>query len=776
MNNWKQNFLEYYFSDLNDEQKQAVFTVKGPVLVLSGAGSGKTTVIVNRIANMILFGDAYNSECENQSEYEKELISDFMNGGDTDISEISKAIGVDRIKPWNILSITFTNKAAGEMKERLNGILGEETASNINASTFHSACAKILRFEAEKLGYTSQFTIYDSDDTKRLIKTCMQTLGISQQEIKINPIISTISLAKNRLVSPDNFENYMIENGIYPFDEYRKRALISIYKLYEQRLHELNAFDFDDLLSKTVELFQKNPDVLEKYQNRYKYILVDEYQDTNNAQYALISLLSGKSGNLCVVGDDDQSIYGFRGATIDNILSFENQFPGCKTIKLETNYRSTKIILDAANSIIKNNVSRKSKSLKTDRKGGDKIIWYEAENEEKEAEFIKNTIKEGVKNGDKYSDYAILYRMNALSGNVETALFNSIPYKIYGGTRFYDRREIRDMIAYMSVTVNEWDSVRLRRIINVPKRGIGDSTVNLLENISRDLNISIPEIIKDADSYGALSRKSIALLKFSKILESLKQKLNEVSLPEFIDVILKETGYLEELKKLDAEGEERLQNIYELKSALAKYEEESDEPSLEDFLEGISLYTDVDSYEDNGDVVSLMTIHSSKGLEFKNVFIIALENGIFPSYSNLNDKASLEEERRLAYVAVTRAKNRLYFTTAESRLLFGKRNSNPPSVFIEETDQSLIEKKTPRPKKSIAIKKMNFASSGIKTSGSQNIDISKLDTGVRVRHPKFGDGTILTCKEMGGDKLLEISFDEIGTKKIMAKYARLEII
>ena len=774
MDNIKQTFLNYYFSSLNPQQLQAVLHINGPLLVLSGAGSGKTTVIVNRIVNMILFGDAYNSQSDYVDDNTKELIYEYLNGEEVDISEIAYGISENPVRPWNILAITFTNKAAGELKSRLSNKLGD-IAQNINASTFHSACARILRFEIDALGFNSNFTIYDTDDTKRLMKACMKELNIDPKNFPVKSVLSIISLAKNDLVSPKEFIES--DNNKYVYDAFKQRIIGQIYEYYQQRLKEANALDFDDLLFKTVELFEKYPDILEKYQFKYKYILVDEYQDTNIAQYKLISMLSEKYKNLCVVGDDDQSIYSFRGATIENILSFEKQFPNCRTIKLEQNYRSTKTILDAANSVIKNNSNRKSKTLFTDKTSDKKIIWYTASDEEEEANYIAATIKNEVEKGASYSDFAVLYRMNALSNSIEHAFFQKIPYKIYGGLRFYDRKEIRDMIAYLSVIVNDWDNIRMTRIINEPKRGIGESTVNLIDQISRDLGISYIEIMLHADEYPALSKRAKNLKSFAQTIVELRYNLSEKDfvLSDIIDLIIKKTGYKTAMELLGDEGLERLENIYELKTSINTYCEESEEPSLEGFLEEISLYTDVDNYQETGDCVSLMTIHSSKGLEFKNVFIIAMESGIFPSMRSSFSTKEIEEERRLAYVAITRAKEELTITTTKMRRLFGRCESHSPSQFLCEIDKNLIEMKGFKNNSSEKKNKISDYKSFSSPSNDKDY-LEKLTVGTTVEHRKFGRGIILTSKSMGNDLLLEVSFDNSGTRKIMAGFAKLKVV
>lgn len=773
----KKQALEKYFGRMNERQKEAVFSVKGPVLVLAGAGSGKTTVIVNRIANMINFGDAYYNNSNQGHESDCLLLENYLNGDDVSLSELREAVAYESIKPWNILAITFTNKAAGELKERLNAMLGEE-ASDIRAATFHSACVRILRRDIVRLGYQSSFTIYDSDDSQRVIKSCMTDLGISEKQLSPKAVLSEIGSAKDSLLSPEDYE----ENS---GNDYRKTIISKIYKEYQKRLFASNAVDFDDIINLTVKILTDYPDALDYYQNRYRYIMVDEYQDTNHAQFRLVSLLSSKHNNLCVVGDDDQSIYKFRGATIENILNFEKQYNNCKVIRLEQNYRSTQNILDAANSVIKNNSERKSKNLWTDSGDGEKIVWYRARDERDEASFIASSILESIKNGDKFGDNAVLYRMNAQSNIIEQAFVKSgIPYRVFGGMRFYDRKEIKDLTSYLAFINNENDILRFRRIINEPKRGIGESTLSLINDITSDLGLSPIEVMKNADDYPVLSKKAGVLKSTAEMFAQLQSASEEMPLDEFFDFLLERTGYLDYMKGLGDEGITRLENINELKSTIVSYIGESDEPSLNEFLEEISLYTDLDKMDADTDAVVMMTVHSAKGLEFNNVFAVGMEDGIFPSGRCLNSDSEIEEERRLAYVAITRARKRLYLSSAAQRMLFGSTQRNTTSRFIREIDNELINKhdntviaKTDKPPVTAASSSISLQQQIAKNRTSRS-DASSEKTvysvGERVKHNIFGEGTILSVKNMANDAMLEIAFEKVGTKKIMANFAKLK--
>lgn len=775
----KQQAFRKYFHSLNEQQQQAVFSVNGPVLVLAGAGSGKTTAIISRIVNMIYFGDGYAQADGYLPEEDAVWLQAYIDGKEPeDVERLREILAIASIRPWNILAITFTNKAAGEMRARLASTLGEELASSVHASTFHSACVQILRRSIERLGYGSDFAIYDADDSRKLMKSCLADCNVSEKQFPPRGIVQEISNAKDAMISPEE----MWEDA---GEDYRKQTVARLYAAYQRHLRESNALDFDDIIYLTVELFRRFPEELAKYQYRFPYVLVDEYQDTNHAQYQLISLLTHASGNLCVVGDDDQSIYRFRGATIENILGFEEEFPDCTVIRLEQNYRSTQNILDAANSVIANNTGRKSKHLWTNAGAGEKITWYRAADESDESAYVSDTILKQVKAGEKYSDHAILYRMNAQSNMLERALVHKgIPYRIYGGTRFYDRKEIKDILAYMSIVENPNDRVRFERIVNEPKRGIGNATLALLLQISQDLHLSPLEVLQNVEQYPALSKKKTALKKFAELWEALITAEREQPLEQFLDTILEKTGYHGMLESMGEEGTFRLENIEELKTSILTYQNEAEEASLGGFLEEISLYTDVDKYEPDQDTVMLMTVHSSKGLEFRNVFLVGMEQGVFPGNRSLSTPQDLEEERRLAYVALTRAKEKLTLTTAASRMLFGMTMRNPPSQFLEEIDKSLLEEKTSRRQSKRGIPAGNAESVQSISLLQQQMAASKkrvyqaqpkeFHVGERVRHVVFGDGTVLSITKMANDAMLEVGFDQVGTKRLMASHPKIK--
>lgn len=775
----KQQAFRKYFHSLNEQQQQAVFSVNGPVLVLAGAGSGKTTAIISRIVNMIYFGDGYAQADGYLPEEDAVWLQAYIDGKEPeDVERLREILAIAPIRPWNILAITFTNKAAGEMRARLASTLGEELASSVHASTFHSACVQILRRSIERLGYGSDFAIYDADDSRKLMKSCLADCNVSEKQFPPRGIVQEISNAKDAMISPEE----MWEDA---GEDYRKQTVARLYAAYQRHLRESNALDFDDIIYLTVELFRRFPEELAKYQYRFPYVLVDEYQDTNHAQYQLISLLTHASGNLCVVGDDDQSIYRFRGATIENILGFEEEFPDCTVIRLEQNYRSTQNILDAANSVIANNTGRKSKHLWTNAGAGEKITWYRAADELDESAYVSDTILKQVKAGEKYSDHAILYRMNAQSNMLERALVHKgIPYRIYGGTRFYDRKEIKDILAYMSIVENPNDRVRFERIVNEPKRGIGNATLALLLQISQDLHLSPLEVLQNVEQYPALSKKKTALKKFAELWEALITAEREQPLEQFLDTILEKTGYHGMLESMGEEGTFRLENIEELKTSILTYQNEAEEASLGGFLEEISLYTDVDKYEPDQDTVMLMTVHSAKGLEFRNVFLVGMEQGVFPGNRSLSTPQDLEEERRLAYVALTRAKEKLTLTTAASRMLFGMTMRNPPSQFLEEIDKSLLEEKTSRRQSKRGIPAGNAESVQSISLLQQQMAASKkrvyqaqpkeFHVGERVRHAVFGDGTVLSITKMANDAMLEVGFDQVGTKRLMASHPKIK--
>lgn len=742
-----QSELKKQFSHMNNMQQQAVFCTEGPLLILAGAGSGKTTVLVNRIAYIL------------QSEL---------------------------CKPWQILAITFTNKAAGELKERICNAV-PEGGSDIWAATFHSTCARILRRYGNRIGFTSHFTVYGTDDQKKLVKDILKQLNYDEKMLPVKRVLNEISKAKDEMLTPQE----MLKRAGY---DNLKLSVAKVYEIYQSRLKTADAMDFDDMLCKTVELFQKCPDILEFYQNQFKYIMVDEYQDTNKVQYKFVSMLAAKYGNICVVGDDDQSIYKFRGATIENILSFENTFKGAKMIRLEQNYRSTQNILNAANGVISNNTMRKGKTLWTENAVGDKIEVHTSDSERDEAQFIAKTILDGVADGRKFSDFAILYRMNAQSNSIEQALSRSgIPHRVIGGRRFYDREEIRDMVAYLQVINNPHDDVRLGRIINVPKRGIGATTLEKASEIAAGLGESIYSVIKDADVYPQLSRAATKLKSFVALIDGLMEaeQSGDYSLAELYNLILEHTDYEKYLKTEKDNPDVRIENIEELSSNIIKFEEDyAEEASLSNFLEEISLQTDIDNYDAEADSSVMMTLHSAKGLEFPVVFIAGLEEGVFPSIATMMNPDELNEERRLAYVGITRAKEKLYITKAKSRMLMGHTSYNKVSRFVNEIPPELLnytgEKKT-------------FASTNGFSASSSHISIGagskftpnksfntftkpavKSGTvykkGDCVFHKVFGKGMIMKTEKMGNDTMLEVAFDKAGTKTLMANFSKMEKI
>ncbi|MEG1993748.1 MAG: 3'-5' exonuclease [Oscillospiraceae bacterium] len=769
--------LKKFFSKMNDMQTEAVFKTKGPVLILAGAGSGKTTVVVNRIANIIMFGDAYESAfvSDDKTQSDIDFLQSYVDGKTEDIQQLRSVASVYPPKPWNVLAITFTNKAAGELKNRLNDMLSEE-GNDIWASTFHSACVRILRKNIDKIGYKNNFTIYDSDDSIRLIKEGFRSNGINDKNFSPRAVLSAIGSAKDSFLSP---KEYLEECG----GDYSKQVIAKVYDYYQSQLKLANALDFDDIILLTVKLLQDCPDVLSYYQNKFKYIMVDEYQDTNNAQYNFVSLLAQGHQNICVVGDDDQSIYKFRGATIENILNFEKMFKDATVVRLEQNYRCTQTILDAANSVIEKNIQRKGKTLWTDNGQGDKIKVYRGQDEQHESKFIAETITENVANGKKYNDHAILYRMNAQSNLIEQAMIKSgIPYKIVGGLKFFDRKEVKDIIAYLSVINNTSDTIRLKRIINEPKRGIGDTTVNKIDEIAQTVGTSFYDVISNADQYQPLSKKSNVLSEFTKTLGEISESFETLEPTEAFDILLEKSGYKTFLDSLGREGQQRLENINELKSNIIKYYENSDEPSLGGFLEEVALYTDIDSLNDDADYVVMMTMHSAKGLEFPNVFFCGAEEGIFPGIQAMYNEELVEEERRLAYVCITRAKENLYISNAHQRMLFGKTTRNKPSRFLEEipkdfldiTDDGVIVRKPINYKANLEeIQQRNRSLNNISVGDAEEQSVLFV-VGDTIKHKVFGKGIVIGITPMGNDHLIEVAFDKVGTKKLMQNFAKLK--
>ncbi|MBR5246662.1 MAG: UvrD-helicase domain-containing protein [Clostridia bacterium] len=756
------------FERMNNMQLKAVLSVNGPLLILAGAGSGKTTVLVNRIANLMKYGQAYNSNIiESRVEYDTlDMMQQYYNGNTDVYPYIKKVISVDAPKPWEILAFTFTNKAATELKDRLKIRIGDD-ANDIWAGTFHSICLRILRKHADLLGYSSRFTIYDTDDSKRVMKECLRLLNVDDKFLTNKAVLEEISRAKDMLVPADEYMS--LGNG-----NYRERYVGKCYIKYQELLKKSDAMDFDDIIFNTVKLLEEFDDVREYYQNKFRYVLVDEYQDTNHAQFMLTKLLSEGNNNICVVGDDDQSIYKFRGATIENILSFEKNFKNAQVIRLEENYRSTQNILDGANAVISNNEQRKGKNLWTSNGKGDKIVLNTLEDEFGEGKFIADEIMKSMGQNGKFSDYAILYRMNSMSNSIERCFVRSgIPYRIIGGHKFYERMEIKDALAYLSVIANHDDNYRLERIINVPKRGIGAMTINAAKEIADSLGISLFQVFKTSDEYEKLNKMSIKLKEFTNMIENFSDMLSRESLSSVFISLLDETGYKDSLLSDKEKGEERLLNLDELNSNLIRFSEEYPEGDLSDFLEDVALLTDIDNYNADADAVVMMTLHASKGLEFPVVFIPGMEEGVFPGMQALYNPSEIEEERRLAYVGITRAKTKLYLLNTRSRMIFGSTKYNKPSRFLEELPPDccdiLFKPIRPVQTKTFTPTKKNISNgfgSGFSSSTSKSSE--QFVIGEQVVHRVFGKGMIVSLRPMGNDTLMEIAFEKVGTKKIMA--------
>ncbi len=795
--------IEHDYSGLNAEQLSAVKTTEGALLLLAGAGSGKTTVIINRIANLIKYGCASDSDeiPQDASEEKLALMEKYLDGFSDEYKAEAEAIAAFHpVEPWRIIAITFTNKAAQELKERLQKKLGEK-AGDIWASTFHSACLRILHREIEQLGiFSSNFTIYDTNDSLSLIKHIMKELDYDEKKFPARSIISRISASKDEMISAEEFA---AKAGPDPW----KRMVGEIYLEYTKRMREANALDFDDLILYTVKLFMECEDVREHYQNYFKYVLVDEYQDTNMLQYKLVSLLSGKRRNICVVGDDDQGIYKFRGATIENILSFEKQYADCRVIRLEQNYRSTEYILNASNSVIKCNSERKGKQLWTNNGRGEKLTLYLAANENDEAQYIASQILNAVAQGGSWNDFAVLYRMNAQSNQLEHAFKrNGIPYKVFGGMKFYDRAEIKDMLAYLCVINNPDDDLRLTRIINVPPRGIGDKTISTALEIAARNGTSLFEVIKNARNIDELGRSAPKLVIFANMIDEIRDELPSLTLEELYDMLLAKTGYLSALEEKNTQEDiTRAENVRELKTNIIAFvKERGGLGNLTEFLDEMALYTDMDDAEKDASYATLMTMHSAKGLEFPTVFIVGAEENIFPGTRAIGDPAEIEEERRLCYVAMTRAKKKLYISAAKQRMLFGKTSCNSLSRFVKEIPEDCLD--TVQAMRSVSTYysgEGNYSQgrqeySGLRTRTMYNSQYSRraepqeakpehpitppkpaakaapvpdFKKGDAVVHKAFGKGFISTMQEMGGDFLVEIIFDKVGTKRLMLKSA-----
>lgn len=772
----RRTIIEQRFSDLNDRQREAVYQTEGPLLVLAGAGSGKTTVLINRIINLLRFGKAYDSKFAPEGATEEDLTfltSYLLDPKPEEQERAERLCAIDAPRPWEVIAITFTNKAARELQERLVRALGEKDAAGVWAYTFHAACLRILRGNIELLGYEKEFTVYDDDDKKRMVCEVLKKLNLDEKVFDPRAVMRDISHAKDNLILP----NVYAEQA----NDFYKKKVAEIYALYEKMMKKANALDFDDIILKTVLLLQNQDEVREYFQNKFRYVLVDEYQDTNHAQYVLCALLAGGYKNICVVGDDDQSIYKFRGATITNILEFEQQYPGTVTIRLEQNYRSTGNILYAANALIKNNRNRKGKTLWTEQGEGERIYFYQAFTQEEEGAFIAETVLEGIEKGRKWGEFAVLYRNNVLSNNIESAFRrNGVPYRIYKGRDFFSRAEIRDMFAYLWVIENPADELRLRRIINVPPRKIGDRSVALAVEEAAQTGQILFDVIYGAREHPVLSRCANAMMRFGDMIEGLRKMREFLSLPELYEEILDKTGYRAALEiRDDDESRSRLENIMELKSNIVDYESRAEEPSLAGFLEEMSLFTDSDSTDKDEDAVLMMTMHSAKGLEFPTVFLCGMERGLFPNFRSEESEEDMEEERRLCYVAVTRARKELYLTCAEQRMLYGKTQRAEVSPFLEEIPKDLISSNLDPEIPSIRTDVPGKANSRVSYTAARRVSVApqsapkmqEFSPGERVKHRVFGEGMVVSVKPMGGDALVEIAFDTKGTKRLMAKQA-----
>ncbi len=783
----RKTYIARQFSQLNDMQRQAVLATEGPLLLLAGAGSGKTTVLINRIANLIRFGRASDSNEIPDIVSEEDVVfleSLGQNVSDQDAWRADQLCAVSPAAPWSIIAITFTNKAANELKERLSVLLGPG-AQDIWAMTFHSACCRILRRDIERMGYTRSFTIYDTADSERIMKDIVKNMGLDDKIFPAKYVLAAISREKDNMVDPGMMLTRAERTG-----DVRSLHIAKAYAKYQQQLRDNNALDFDDIIYITVKLLMEHEDIKRHYQKKFRYMLVDEYQDTNHMQYLLTSLLAGGYENICVVGDDDQSIYRFRGATIENILSFEKQYRGSRIIRLEQNYRSTQSILNAANSVISHNLGRKGKHLWTANGAGDPIVVYEAGDESMEASYVAGQIIKQSR-GKNFRDYAILYRTNAQSNALEFAMKRSgVPYRVIGGTRFFDRAEIKDMLSYLCVINNRSDDLRLKRIINNPARGLGAKTVDTALRLAEAEGKPLYQVVSDPYSYTPLEKPAMKLLQFSAMIEGLAQLLEDgMTLPEFYDEVLTRTGYVDMLQSKDTEeNKTRLENVHELKSSIHAYVENAEVPSLAGFLEEIALYTDIEQYNEGDDAAVMMTMHSAKGLEFPHVFLVGFEDGLFPGMRAIGDRDEMEEERRLCYVAITRAKKTLTISHARQRMLYGRTSAALPSRFLKEIPDSCIVRKGAMRKAQQSHLDYHSANAGFGSyaqpysakprpkpmssslGGNDNgyLEVSKGDM---VMHAAFGRGLVLTVMKMGGDALLEIAFDDIGTKKLMAKTA-----
>ena len=799
------------YSNLNPCQRQGVLATEGPLLLLAGAGSGKTTVLIHRVANLLRFGRGSDTDeiPIPITEDEVQFLEQYAAAPDAAQRPLMEYLcAVEPARPWEVLAITFTNKAANELKERLGRMLGEEVAADVWASTFHSACVRILRRDIDRLGFDRSFTIYDSDDSKRVIKDIIKELELEEKSFPPREVQTIISRAKNDMQTPEDFA----EQG-KAINDWRKIRMGKVYSLYNKKLRDANALDFDDLLWHTVRLLETAGDVREYYQRKFRYILIDEYQDTNALQYRLAALLTNQAKNICVVGDDDQSIYRFRGADITNILSFERQFRGARVIRVEQNYRSTQNILDAANAVIRHNQGRKGKTLWTENGRGELVTVKTTYNESDEANFVLGQIMMYYRRGGNWGDCAVLYRTNAQSNAMEYACKrNGVPYKIYGGLKFFDRAEVKDMLAYLCVINNPTDDLRLRRIINVPARKIGAATVDKAQLIAARYGLTLYDVLCRAEEFPELKSSAAKLKPFTDMIEEMRRRLPDCPLPEFYDYVCERSGYAPALReKDDVESRGRLENVQELKSSILTYLEnaEGTEPSLSGFLDEIALYTDLDSRADGDNCVTMMTMHAAKGLEFPQVFVVGMEEGLFPGNRAMGDGAEMEEERRLCYVAMTRAREKLTLTNARQRTLYGRTTPCMPSRFLNEIPEENMEwlskpqprsesweerdsdygdrgygssyggygqrsaapvvtRREPAEPKAGALRSAAGASKAAPKAAAPRMQIQAGET---VEHDAFGRGLVLSVRAMGGDALVEVAFDSVGTKKLMLKMA-----
>ena len=798
------------YSNLNPCQRQGVLATEGPLLLLAGAGSGKTTVLIHRVANLLRFGRGSDTDeiPIPISEDEVQFLEQYAAAPDAVQRPLMEYLcAVEPARPWEVLAITFTNKAANELKERLGRMLGEEVAADVWASTFHSACVRILRRDIDRLGFDRSFTIYDSDDSKRVIKDIIKELELEEKSFPPREVQTIISRAKNDMQTPEDFA----EQG-KAINDWRKIRMGKVYSLYNKKLRDANALDFDDLLWHTVRLLETAGDVREYYQRKFRYILIDESQDTNALQYRLAALLTNQEKNICVVGDDDQSIYRFRGADIANILSFERQFRGARVIRLEQNYRSTQNILDAANAVIRHNQGRKGKTLWTENGRGELVTVKTTYNESDEANFVLGQIMMYYRRGGNWGDCAVLYRTNAQSNAMEYACKrNGVPYKIYGGLKFFDRAEVKDMLAYLCVINNPTDDLRLRRIINVPARKIGAATMDKAQLIAARYGLTLYDVLCRAEEFPELKSSAAKLKPFTDMIEEMRRRLPDCPLPEFYDYVCERSGYAPALReKDDVESRGRLENVQELKSSILTYLEnaEGTEPSLSGFLDEIALYTDLDSRADGDNCVTMMTMHAAKGLEFLQVFVVGMEEGLFPGNRAMGDGAEMEEERRLCYVAMTRAREKLTLTNARQRTLYGRTTPCMPSRFLNEIPEENMEwlskpqprsesweerdsdygdrgygsyggygqrsaapvvtRREPAEPKAGALRSAAGASKAAPKAAAPRMQIQAGET---VEHDAFGRGLVLSVRAMGGDALVEVAFDSVGTKKLMLKMA-----